>query len=115
MCIRLVLHTKQAHLRVVETVDFIGILRIDALNGHINVGLSGAEPYIANEEVGELYLSACTLNFHGVRSAGLLFRQVNAPMSVSVGGGDVLFLVEGDGNLFASIGFSPDGNGLATL
>ena len=41
MCIGLILHTEQAYLRNVEMLDFVNILRIDALDGHINIRLTG--------------------------------------------------------------------------
>ena len=45
---RFVLHTEQAHLIVLVGVNLPGVLRIDALNGHVDVRLSGKEPHITD-------------------------------------------------------------------
>ena len=55
MGVRLVLDTEQANLIVVKMVDFIDILRIDTLYGNIYVRLSGTQPHVAHQHVGDSY------------------------------------------------------------
>ena len=98
--IGLVLHTEQTYLIIVKMVDFIGISRIDTLDGDIDVGLSGTKPYIAYQHIG----TTC-----------LHLRQVNAPAALCVSHRSILPLLPTDHDLFARISLAPHGDDFATL
>ena len=53
MGIRFVLHSEQTHLVVIKSINLICILRIDTLNGHVNVRLARAEPDITYQDIGD--------------------------------------------------------------
>ena len=118
MGVRFILHTEQAYLRQVEGVNIADILWIDTLNGHVDVRLSRTKPYITHEYIGQLhFFTGCTFtaHFHRIWSSGLLLRQVNLPAAVSTCRRRINLLAESDGNLFAGIGLTPNGNGLVAL
>ena len=46
MRVGLVLHTEHSDLVALKMVDFIGILRIDTLDGHVDVRLSREQPHV---------------------------------------------------------------------
>ena len=92
-------------------VDFIGIIRIYALDGHVDIRLAGQQPYVANQHI----VNGQFVNGQLERPARLHLWQVYAPSAIGVGGGFYLFLIEGDGNSLAGIGLSPNGDGLVTL
>ena len=53
MGVRRIRYAQQADAGVVETVYLVGILRIDTLDGDVHIRLSGAEPHVAHQDVGQ--------------------------------------------------------------
>ena len=109
--IGLVLHTEQTYLIIVKMVDFIGISRVDTLDGDIDVGLSGTKPYIAYQHIGQHPI----IDGHRIGTTCLHLRQVNAPAALWVSHRSILPLLPTDHDLFARISLAPHGDDFATL
>ena len=111
MGIGLVLHTEQAHLRNIKSIDFIDILRIDTLDGDIDIRLTREQPYIAHHDIGEDDIT----DHQGIGSACLHRGQIGTKMALGISHGNGLKLVETDGDALTGIGCSPYGYFLTTL
>ena len=83
----ILLYTEQSYAVIAVVVNVLSVLRVDALYGDIDVGLSEAEPYVAHEYIGEcqhvLLLSTVgpAPYFYYIRTASARFGQVDAPLS----------------------------------
>ena len=109
--VRVGLHAEHAYLRVLVVVDDLTILRVDALDGHVDVRLARAEPHIANETV----VDGLVVDHELERPACLLLGQHHLPRAVVAGHRLIHFLSERHTDTFARIGCAPYGYGHATL
>ena len=111
-------------------------MRIDALNSHIDIRLSRAQPHIANEHILEDDLRIIvrivsqflrpfgskrpkierpTLNSQFEGASCLLPGKHNLPFAVGIGSGLVGLFLKGNTDSLASIGSTPNRDGLASL
>ena len=107
----LVLDTEQTDIIVLIGIDLLCILRIDALDGDVDVRLSGEQPHVADHDVGEHMVA----DGERIGTTGLHLRQIDAPAAVEACGGGILFVVEADGYQFSTVGLAPDGDQFASL
>ncbi len=86
------------------------------LDGPLHVGLAGADPDLANEDVlhGGDARGTADLEFGGDDAGGERV-ELDLPAAVGIGGGLLLLGPHGDGDVLIWIGGAPDGNGLALL
>ena len=83
-------------------------------DGHAHVGLAGAEPDFAEEDVGDGE-GVAGLDGEGEGVGGLEGVEFDAPFAGGVGGGGLGLAGDGDGDFFAGVGPTPDGDGRAAL
>ena len=104
-------NTEQTHLVVVKMVDFIGILRVNALNGNVHIRLTRTEPNIAHQYIRQHHVA----HHHCERSTSFHLGQINTPTSVSISHSGILTLLPANDNLFTRVSLSPDRNRFSTL
>ena len=114
----LVLHAEEAYHRVLVAVDFPDVLGIDALDCHVDIRLSRAEPHVAEHHVVHLHV----VRPQHIGAAGLhllVVRQCQCPSPVGVGRGGSrgkrlalrpLYLAEAYADALAGIGPAPYGD-----
>ena len=115
---RVVLYTEQADLGILVSINLLGILRIDAFDGHIDVRLSGQQPNVTNKNIVYHQLfTFCFLafHFHRERSSSLHLRKVHPPTALLISHSRILLLIEGDGHRLTSVSLSPNGDGFTAL
>ena len=93
VCVGIGEHTEHANLVVAVVVDYLAILGVDALHGHIDIRLTGAQPHIANKHIDDFQLGAWRRDLQRIGSARLLLGQQNLPTALHIGCGLIhLFL-----------------------
>ena len=101
------------NLRVVGG-EFFQARIFGAVDAPLHVGLSGAKPNFADQNVLELE-GVFSLDFERVRASGRERVQVNLPAAVRFGAGGVALAGDAYGDYFALIRPAPDGVGLRSL
>jgi len=95
----------------------LGVEVVRGLYRHRHVGLAGAEPDFADEDV--LHFKLMTILARHDECArfggGLEGVELEHPLAVRVGGGGLGLAREGDGDGFTRIGPAPDGHRLLAL
>ena len=104
MSIGLVLYTEETDRIVFVGINLLGVLWVDTLDGYVDIRLSGEQPYITDQNIGEHLIA----NSEGIGTTSLHLWQVDAPVAIGVSIRHILLLIKSDGYQLSWCGLTPN-------